>query len=79
MKEKTREYNMMFREDCDRIFRRNNSKDAKRTAEQIAQSKAAKHTFYAEKWSKLLREADTKAQKRYCKTVLAWNDHYNAI
>lgn len=77
MTEKTKLYRSILHEDFYRIKNRNNSKDAKRTPEQIAQSKAAKHDYYSEKWTKLLREAETEAQKKYCKAILEWNEIYN--
>lgn len=49
----------------------NNTKEAKRTPEQNEQHKNDRVSFYNTKWSKLLNESQTPAQKRICLNMLS--------
>ena len=57
-------------EDLSKLRYRNNSKDEKRTPEQIRQSAKDQAKRYTDKWNKFLEQCETPAQKEICKDVL---------
>lgn len=57
-------------EDLANLRYRNNSKDEKRTAEQIRQSAKDQANRYTDKWNRLLEQCETPAQKEICEDVL---------
>ena len=57
-------------EDLAKLRYRNNSKDEKRTAEQIRQSAKDQAKRYTDKWNRLLEQCETPAQKGICEDVL---------
>lgn len=70
MKERTRWIKKELDADLSKMRFRNNSKDAKRTDEQIEQSQNARADYYTKKWEGILNDADTEAQRRYCQIAL---------
>lgn len=72
MKTFTRTLKVNYARDIKHYNRRNNSKDSKRTSEQIAQSEKDKKDFYIKKWVSFRREAETKAQKDICDRMIRY-------
>ena len=70
MKEFTKKLYAEREEDLAKLRYRNNSKDEKRTAEQIRQSAKDQANKYTDKWNRLLEQCETPAQKGICKDVL---------
>ena len=70
MKEFTHKLYEDMEEDLAKLRYRNNSKDEKRTAEQIRQSAKDQANKYTDKWNRLLEQCETPAQKEICKDVL---------
>ena len=70
MTAQTKMYKLEQRNDLCTLKQRNNSKDAKRTPEQIEQSKQERVEHYKEKWTKMLESAETPTQKTICKNML---------
>lgn len=70
MKEFTHKLYEEMEEDLAKLRYRNNSKDEKRTAEQIRQSVKDQANKYTDKWNRLLEQCETPAQKGICKDVL---------
>ena len=70
MKEFTKKLYEEREEDLAKLRYRNNSKDEKRTAEQIRQSAEDQAKRYTDKWNKLLEQCETPGQKEICKDVL---------
>ena len=70
MKEFTKKLYEEREEDLAKLRYRNNSKDEKRTAEQIRQSAEDQAKRYTGKWNKLLEQCETPGQKEICKDVL---------
>ena len=70
MRTQTKTYKLEQMNDICTLKQRNNSKDAKRTAEQIEQSKQARVEHYLAKWTKMLEAAETQTQKTICKNML---------
>lgn len=68
----TRTLKVNYERDIKQYGRRNNSKDNKRTVEQIAQSEKDKKAFYLEKWVSFRQEAETKAQKDICDSMIRY-------
>ena len=68
----TRTLKVNFERDIKYYNQRNNSKDSKRTAEQIAQSEKDKKDFYIKKWVAFRQEAETKAQKDICDRMIRY-------
>lgn len=57
-------------EDLSKLRYRNNSKDEKRTPEQIRQSAKDQAKRYTDKWNKFLEQCETPVQKEICEDVL---------
>ena len=57
-------------EDLAKLRYRNNSKDEKRTADQVRQSNEAQAKHYTDKWKSYLEQCETHAQKEICEEVL---------
>ena len=70
MKEFTHKLYEEMEEDLAKLRYRNNSKDEKRTAEQIRQSAKDQANRYTDKWNRLLEQCETPAQKEICEDVL---------
>ena len=70
MKEFTHKLYEEMEEDLAKLRYRNNSKDDKRTAEQIRQSAKDQEKMYTDKWNKFLEQCETHAQKEICEEVL---------
>lgn len=70
MKERTRWIKKELDADLSKMRFRNNSKDEKRTDEQIEQSQNARADYYTRKWEGILNDADTEAQRKYCQIAL---------
>ena len=70
MKEFTKKLYEEREEDLAKLRYRNNSKDEKRTAEQIRQSAKDQAKRYTDKWNRLLEQCETPAQKGICEDVL---------
>ena len=70
MREFTRKLKKEAQEDLIKIHQHNNSKNKKRTPEQIEQSKKDKMNYFINKWADLLEKSETKAQKVICVDVL---------
>lgn len=70
MKEFTKKLYEEREADLSKLRYRNNSKDEKRTAEQIRQSAKDQANRYTDKWNKFLEQSETPSQKEICKDVL---------
>ena len=70
MTAQTKMYKLEQLKDIRTLKQRNNSKDAKRTPEQIEQSKQARVEHYLAKWTKMLEAAETQTQKTICKNMI---------
>ena len=78
MKEFTKKLYAEREEDIAKLRYRNNSKDEKRTAEQIRQSAKDQANRYTDKWNRLLEQCETPAQKEICEEVLhRIRSHFN--
>lgn len=71
MRERTRELKKMAEKDINNIYYHNNNKERNRTNEQNEQHKRDKYNHYENKWNKLMKSAETKAQKEICECVLS--------
>ena len=70
MKEFTKKLYKEREEDLAKLRYRNNSKDEKRTADQVRQSNEAQAKHYTDKWHSYLEQCETPAQKEICEEVL---------
>ena len=70
MKEFTNKLYKEREEDLAKLRYRNNSKDEKRTADQVRQSNEAQAKHYTDKWQSYLEQCETPAQKEICEEVL---------
>lgn len=70
MRDKTREYKAESYKDFQSIRTKNNAKDEKRSPEQREQALRDKRAYYSSKWSRMLSEAETKAQKRIAENMV---------
>jgi len=70
MTAQTKTYKLEQMNDLCTLKQRNNSKDAKRTPEQIEQSKQERANHYLAKWTKMLEAAETQTQRTICKNML---------
>lgn len=70
MKEFTKKLYKEREEDLEKLRYRNNSKDEKRTADQVRQSNEAQAKHYTDKWQSYMEQCETHAQKEICKDVL---------
>lgn len=70
MKEYTKFLRAENKKDKSSIYYHNNSKASRRTLEQNEQAKNDKYNHYLKKWTKLLEQCETKAQKEYCEDIL---------
>lgn len=70
MKEFTKKLYKEREEDLAKLRYRNNSKDEKRTADQVRQSNEAQSNHYTDKWQSYLEQCETHAQKEICEEVL---------
>ena len=70
MKEFTKKLYEEREEDLKKLRYRNNSKDEKRTADQVRQSNEAQAKHYTDKWQSYLEQCETHAQKEICEEVL---------
>lgn len=70
MKEFTKKLYKEREEDLAKLRYRNNSKDEKRTADQVRQSNEAQAKHYTDKWQSYLEQCETHAQKEICEEVL---------
>ena len=70
MRERTRWMRNELDADLSKMRYLNNSKADKRTDEQNEQSRTARVNHYTQKWMRILNEAETAAQKHYCKVAI---------
>ena len=70
MKEFTKKLYKEREEYLAKLRYRNNSKDEKRTADQVRQSNEAQAKHYTDKWQSYLEQCETHAQKEICEEVL---------
>ena len=70
MKAYTKYLKKLYKEDIWRIEQRNNSKDNKRTDAQRAQALNDKKAYYTRKYTDLLGNCTTPAQKKICRNML---------
>ena len=70
MREFTKKLYEEMEEDLAKLRFRNNSKDEKRTADQVRQSNEAQAKHYTDKWQSYMEQCETPAQKEICEEVL---------
>lgn len=70
MKEYTRFLKAENKKDKISIYQHNNSKARKRTPEQNEQARTDKYNHFFNKWTSLLEQCETDAQKGYCEDIL---------